>query len=241
MARLALKTTATTSPRVPLRQSVTLSTTQKKPAKTVLRKQDAPKPRRRSAALTGVRRQEIVEAAVKLFSRRGFEATRAEDIAHAAKMAKGTLYLYFRSKEAIYSGAIAHAVHELQVLASERIHAATGVHEKLAAAIAVRLHFWTDHETLYRLLLTLGREPRHRRQTNDLLQFGQAHLLAIFDEGVSSGQLPNADYSALAWAVLDMVRGATERRMDRLHGLPVEADVKAITTFVLRSARLVED
>lgn len=204
--------------------------------KTAVRETATSRPRRRSAALTGLRRQEIVEAAVKLFSRRGFEATRAEDIAQAAKIAKGTLYLYFRSKEAIYSAVIAHAVHQLQALASERTGAASGFREKLAASIAVRLHFWTDHQALYRLLLTLGREVRHRRQTNDLLLSGQAHLLAIFAEGVTTGELAGGDYSALAWAVLDMVRGATERRMDRLHCRPVEADAEAITAFALRSA-----
>lgn len=198
------------------------------------------KPGRRPPVLTGLRKQAIVEAAVKLFSRRGFQATRAEDIAQAAKIAKGTLYLYFRSKEAIYSAAIAHAVHELQALASERTGTATSFREKLTASIAVRLHFWTDHEALYRLLLTLGREARHRRQTNDLLQSGQAHLLAIFAEGISAGEVPAGDYDALAWGVLDMVRGATERRMDRLHSRPVEADAEAITTFVLRSAGLAQ-
>ena len=191
------------------------------------------KPRRRSA---GLRRQEIVEAAVKLFSRRGFEATRAEDIAQSAKIAKGTLYLYFRSKEAIYSAAITYAVHELQALAAERIGAASTFREKLAASITVRLHFWTNHQALYRLLLTLGREARHRHQTNNLLQCGQAHLLAIFAEGVTTGELADRDYGALAWAVLDMVRGATERRMDRLHCRPVEVDAEAITAFALGSA-----
>lgn len=198
----------------------------------------AAKARRRSAVLTGLRRQEIIGAAVKLFSRRGFEATRAEDIAQTAKIAKGTLYLYFRSKEAIYSAAIAHAVHELQALSTERIGSATSFHEKLTAAIAVRLHFWTGHEALYRLLITLGREARHRRQTNHLLRSGQQHLLAIFTDGVGAGELPASDYSALAWAVLDMVRGATERRMDRLHTLSVEGDAEAIAGFALRSAGL---
>ncbi len=194
------------------------------------------KTRSRSNPVTDLRRQEIVRAAVKVFGRHGFEAARAEDIAHAAKIAKGTLYLYFRSKEALYSAAIAHAVHELQAEAAERIGAATSFREKLAAAIAVRLHFWTEHEALYRLLLTLGREPRHRRQTNDLLRSGQQHFLSLFDEGVSQGKIKAADYAALSWAVLDMVRGATERRMDRMSQGDVQADADAITSFIMRAA-----
>ena len=179
-----------------------------------------------------------MRAAIKVFSRHGFDAARAEDIAHAAKIAKGTLYLYFRSKEALYSAAIAHAVHELQLQSTERIGAALGLREKLEAAIAVRLHFWTEHQALYRLLLTLGREPRHRKQTNELLRSGQQHIAGLFAEGAQRGEVARENYSALAWAILDMIRGATERRMDRLSEATVQADADAITTFALRSVRL---
>lgn len=194
------------------------------------------KTRARPRALTSLRRQEILAAAVNVFSRKGFGAARAEDIAHAAGIAKGTLYLYFRSKEALYSAAIAHAVQELQALSAERIGAAASFRDKLAGAIEVRLEFWREHEALYRLLLTLGHEARHRRQTNQLLRSGQQHLLAIFAEGTATKQIANGDYAALAWAILDMIRGATERRMERVAETTIEEDAQAITTIAMRSA-----
>jgi AcrR family transcriptional regulator len=46
------------------------------------------------------RRSEILAAATKVFATKGFVATRMEDIAKAARLAKGTLYLYFQSKDA---------------------------------------------------------------------------------------------------------------------------------------------
>ena len=177
-----------------------------------------------------------MRAAVKVFSRHGFEAARAEDIAQAAKIAKGTLYLYFRSKEALYSAAIAHAVGELQAESAERTGAIACFRDKLGAAIAIRLHFWTEHAALYRLLLTLGREPRHRRQTNDLLRSGQQHFLGLFVEAATNGEIPERDYTILAWGILDMIRGATERRMDKLSEHPVQADAEAITAFALQAA-----
>src|SRR5437868_678008 len=45
---------------------------------------------------------EILEAALACFSKKGFAATRMEDIARGAKIAKGTVYLYFDSKEAVF-------------------------------------------------------------------------------------------------------------------------------------------
>ncbi len=51
---------------------------------------------------------ELLEAALKLFVEKGFTATRSEDVARAAGVSKGTLYLYFPSKEKLLKAVIQH-------------------------------------------------------------------------------------------------------------------------------------
>src|SRR5665213_813417 len=48
------------------------------------------------------RRETILAAALEEFSANGFEATRLDDVAKRAKVAKGTIYLYFRDKETLF-------------------------------------------------------------------------------------------------------------------------------------------
>src|SRR6476661_5149737 len=48
------------------------------------------------------RRDSILAAALDEFSVRGFEATRVDDVARRAGVAKGTIYLYFRDKETLF-------------------------------------------------------------------------------------------------------------------------------------------
>ncbi|MGA6943240.1 MAG: TetR/AcrR family transcriptional regulator, partial [Pseudolabrys sp.] len=48
------------------------------------------------------RRDAILSAALDEFSTRGFEATRLDDVARRAGIAKGTIYLYFRDKESLF-------------------------------------------------------------------------------------------------------------------------------------------
>ena len=48
------------------------------------------------------RRRDILEAAELVFATRGFAAARMDDIAETAGVAKGTLYLYFRSKQVLF-------------------------------------------------------------------------------------------------------------------------------------------
>src|SRR5216684_4149565 len=48
------------------------------------------------------RRAAIVEAALEEFIARGFTATRLDDVARRAGVAKGTIYLHFRDKESLF-------------------------------------------------------------------------------------------------------------------------------------------
>ena len=54
------------------------------------------------AARQAERRQAILDAALDEFAARGFAATRLEDVAARAGVAKGTIYLYFRDKESLF-------------------------------------------------------------------------------------------------------------------------------------------
>src|SRR5260370_32050902 len=55
------------------------------------------------------RPQEILEAALSVFAEKGFAAARMEQIAARAGVSKGTIYLYFDSKEAVFRA----LVHEM--------------------------------------------------------------------------------------------------------------------------------
>jgi AcrR family transcriptional regulator len=76
---------------------------------TQTRTQTTPPPRRR-ARRKEARPGEIVEAALRLFADRGFAATKLEDVAAAAGIGKGTIYLYFPTKEDLFRAVVRQAV-----------------------------------------------------------------------------------------------------------------------------------
>jgi TetR/AcrR family transcriptional regulator len=67
-------------------------------------------PRERKEREKAERREEILLAGEKLFVRKGFFGTTMDEIARAAELAKGTLYLYFPSKEALLAEIILKAL-----------------------------------------------------------------------------------------------------------------------------------
>src|SRR5216684_7179525 len=56
------------------------------------------------------RRAAIVEAALEEFIARGFTATRLDDVARRAGVAKGTIYLHFKDKESMFEELIRTAI-----------------------------------------------------------------------------------------------------------------------------------
>jgi len=62
----------------------------------------SPKPPSSRAARAAQRREAIIEAALDEFIARGYAATRLDDVAKRAGVAKGTIYLHFKDKEALF-------------------------------------------------------------------------------------------------------------------------------------------
>src|SRR5439155_10654062 len=69
------------------------------PTQRTRKRRSSAKPRARGKA---ERREAILAAALEEFSASGFAATRLDDVARRAGVAKGTIYLYFRDKESLF-------------------------------------------------------------------------------------------------------------------------------------------
>ncbi len=59
-------------------------------------------------------KEKIVRAAIATFSKYGYDKTRMDDIAESANLGKGTLYLYFKSKEELFYAISENSIKELK-------------------------------------------------------------------------------------------------------------------------------
>jgi AcrR family transcriptional regulator len=129
---------------------------------------DATKPQVRGAkratadtreARGAARREAILTAALDEFSERGFAATRLDDVARRAGIAKGTIYLYFRDKESLFQELIRTMLTPL-VGTIEAMGAADLPLSQLGGHIAemfVREVYETRRKDVVRLMITEGR------------------------------------------------------------------------------------
>src|SRR5512144_220909 len=70
--------------------------------------------------------QELLDAALELFAEKGFAATRSEEVAARAGVAKGTLYLYYPSKEEMLKAVISQRLSQEIAAGAEAVQQFTG-------------------------------------------------------------------------------------------------------------------
>lgn len=97
-------------------------------------------------------RARLLEAAAEAFARHGLDAANINDISLAAGLAKGTVYNYFPSKEALFLAVIEEAC-RLAATGSKVVAAHAPTRERLRAAIASDMTWASEHEAFARVLV----------------------------------------------------------------------------------------
>ncbi len=153
----------------------------------------ARRPRARGEAAREEKRTAILAAALEVFAERGYADTRLEDVARKAGVAKGTIYLYVPSKEALFEQLVRAGLGSRLALAEERV---AGL--DISAEEALRLLFTTlrtevlqtrRHAIARIVLAEAGRFP-------DLADFyyrevvtrGMAVIRGIAERGMATGE-----------------------------------------------------
>src|SRR4030042_6863469 len=86
---------------------------------------------RRGPNSGGEKRDRILRAAVKIFSRKGFFNSKVSEIARAAEVADGTIYLYFRNKDDLLISLFEEKMGEVVADVRRRIAAGGGALDRL--------------------------------------------------------------------------------------------------------------
>jgi AcrR family transcriptional regulator len=87
------------------------------------------------------RPQELLDAALALFVEKGFAATRAEEVAQHAGVSKGTLYLYYPSKEELFKAVVRRS---LSSLIAEGVEIAEKFEGSSSDLLSQLLHTWWE-------------------------------------------------------------------------------------------------
>ena len=154
---------------------------------------DPPQPSRRRRRKEA-RPQELLAAAAQVFLEQGFAAAKVEDIAARSGVAKGTVYLYFKSKEEIFEALvrenIAPIFHRVQETAQSFPGTTSELIGHLVASVYRELIEVPEKRVVVRILIAEG--PRFPQLVayyhSQILAPAEQLLGQIIRRGVSSGE-----------------------------------------------------
>lgn len=183
----------------------------------------------RRQALTEFRETEILGAARKVFGEHGFATATIEMIAAAAGVAKGTLYLYYPSKDELFWAALSSRFREMIARAKDEVSRAEGTEAKIRAALRVRFEFFRSDEPFMRMYLTefgqfCGPGGLHRAPVRELYTDSAASLAEVLAEGMQKGELRPGDPLETAMALMELTKAVFAMRFSGLAGQNPEFD-----------------
>jgi AcrR family transcriptional regulator len=139
------------------------------------------------------RMRAIRAAALDVFAAKGFSAARLEDVAKAAGVAKGTIYLYFKSKdellESIVKSTIGVTLQSVELAVASAPAPASALLRLVGQSIAASMQDPDRRRVLHLILSEGGRFPAlaefyHR----EIISRGMAMIRAIVAKGLASGE-----------------------------------------------------
>lgn len=190
------------------------------------------------------KRMALLDAALHVFSRVGFAAAKMDDVAEEANVSKGTVYLYFDSKEHLFEEMVkATMAPMLSQVASNFSNPNLSATERLIGHLKF---FYTkildsDRRQVMRLIMAEGPKFPHLAEFYhaNVLSRGQALISAIIQQGVDSGEFRKMKGHGLAQNIAAgaLVAGIWKMVFDKFQPLDLDAYFETHVDLILNGLK----
>jgi len=153
------------------------------------------------------RRDDIVQAATKVFFEKGLQLATVDEIAEAAELSKGTIYLYFKSKEDLYLAVTSVGFDILSDMFQATIDSSSSTIEALQRLGDTYYDFFIEHRDYFRMFQYFQNPGMHKQVSTEMMEQCQTHnlrtwniVVQLLENGMKEG-LIRTDMSAPEMAV----------------------------------------
>ncbi len=157
------------------------------------------------------RRNQILDAAMDVFARRGFHKARMDDIVRESGLSKGAIYWYFKSKDAIIAAILDRIFSREQKALKEALAAEGSVAGRLeelvrrSARHTLSLRF--SIPLMFEFYALAARHEQVRAALQRYYAAYRADLARLVQEGVDSGEFAPVDADKMALAIIAEFEG----------------------------------
>ncbi len=181
-------------------------------------------------------KQEIIDAAARLFARYGFKKTSIDDVAVAARIGKGSVYLHFVSKEELFAEVVrrmSERTWDALAVAVKRAHHPAGkVRAFIDAKLTTVAKLAEQHGVQEEAVLEFLPAARAYRGTHDVRE--HAYLAEVLREGNASGAFAVDDPDRLATGIIACLTALDTSSVVKRDDAAIRAGVDELVTVMGR-------
>ncbi len=190
------------------------------------------------------RREAILDAAARVFSRKSFFEATLEEIATEAELAKGTLYNYYKDKPDIFASLMARGQRDFQENLVRAIELGGSLEAMVKRIVEDSIRTMNSHKYMFRMILTAGEHLSDKFRSQmmktwqeriDLAAGTIADALAKMPE--THGLTPEERMTG-AFLVLGSVRSIHQRAMNEAHFESLREEIEQYTRLLCRALRV---
>jgi len=124
----------------------------------------------RKAREKQIRHQQILDAAYEVFNQVGFFAATMDQIAERAELAKGTIYIYFKSKEEVYFSLLLNGQDILINMLTDMKKQEPPPDQLLRETAKTLFRFYSEHTSYFRIFMVMQHEDMQAKLSPELSQ-----------------------------------------------------------------------
>jgi TetR/AcrR family transcriptional regulator len=169
------------------------------------------------------RKEEILNAAQKVFFDKGLPTATMDEIAEAAELSKGTLYLYYKSKEDLYLGVMMRGMQALFIEYEGLAASSDSPLRKIMKLSELYIDFFTSNRKFFRMFHFLQMPQFHKQVSEEMQQSCNIETRRLWDlvidimkkgmeAGILRSDLNPIEIGIILWSSSTslMLRGDTE-------------------------------
>lgn len=178
--------------------------------------------------------QAIRDAAMRVVSRKGYDHVTVQDIADEAGIAKGTVYLYFKSREDILQKAMTFSFEEFHERIRKAIDDGGGpFREVVERVVRAQLGYFEEQQEFFRLYLAMA-EPLGERRLKKHAAY-RTHinqLAAMIEAAQRNGEVRDEPAERVAIAMASTLRDIALQRLAEKTPRPLAEDVAFVRDYI---------
>lgn len=189
----------------------------------------------KEAVVEQFRCQAIRDAAMRVVARKGYDHVTVQDIADEAGIAKGTVYLYFKSREDILQKTMSVSFEDFHARIAAAIAGGGAFPEVVERVVRTQLEYFDERKEFFRLYVAMA-EPLGERRLKKHAAYRThiAQLAAMIESAARSGEVRDEPADRVAIAVASTIRDLALQRLAEKNPRPLADDVAFIRDYICR-------